>query len=97
MKSILLASALAFGVMTTGHIALAEPLKTLTNDQLDSVTAGRRDTTTETFLGNSDNICTTNCDVPGRKTETTSLNPGNPDNTNCNNCGTTTVDGPGGN
>src|SRR5215207_10200145 len=47
-----------------------------------------RDTTT--YLGSSDNECTSNCDVPGRTT--TSSNKGNPDNTKCNDCGTT---GPG--
>jgi hypothetical protein len=47
-----------------------------------------RDTTT--YLGASDNECTSNCNVPGRTT--TSSNKGNPENTNCNDCGST---GPG--
>jgi hypothetical protein len=104
-------SALALGAMT--GFAMAEPAKVvdsqtntgalvqeplrLTDGQLDGIKAGRRDTDTTVFLGNSSNECTgDNCTVPGRKTETTSLNPGNPDNTNCNNCGTTTSSGPGG-
>jgi hypothetical protein len=94
MKKILLVSALALSAMTT--IALAEP-PTLTNSQLDSILAGKRDEVIQTFLGSSNNVCTTNCNVPGRTTETTSLNPGNPLNTTCNNCGTTTTSGPGNN
>jgi hypothetical protein len=92
MKRIALLSALALGAMTT--IALAEQ-PTLTDDQLDGIKAGRRDTAEVTYLGNSNNVCTSNCEVPGRKTETTSLNPGNPSNTQCNNCGTMTSSGPG--
>ena len=53
-----------------------------------AASANSRDTTVT--LGNSDNECTSNCDVPGRTT--TSSNKGNPDNENCNDCGSS---GPG--
>jgi hypothetical protein len=91
MKTTLLFSALMLGAMTT--VALAEaPI--LTDGQLDRIVAGANQNSrdTVTYLGSSDNVCTSNCDVPGRTT--TSSNKGNPTNTNCNSCGTT---GPGNN
>ena len=91
MKRILI-SALVLGTMSS--FAFAAPLK-LTPEQLDSIAAGKQ--ATEVFLGSSDNVCTTNCDVPGRTTETTSGPPGqilNQQNLDCNNCDTTTS-GPG--
>ena len=91
MKRILI-SALVLGTMSS--FAFAAPLK-LTPGQLDSIAAGKQAVVTETFLGSSDNVCTTNCDVPGRTT--TSGPPGqiiNQDNTLCNNCDTVTT-GPG--
>ena len=84
----LLVSALALGTMSS--FAVAGPVA-LTSAQLDDVTAGAK--ATVTYLGNSNNECTTNCDKPGR---TTTTGPKgqivNNDNPDCNNCTTT---GPG--
>jgi hypothetical protein len=93
MKHILIS---AFVLGTMSSVALAAPLK-LTPTQLDTIAAGKRAVETEVFLGSSDNVCTTNCDVPGRTTDTTSGPPGqiiNQDNLDCNNCDTVST-GPG--
>jgi hypothetical protein len=78
MKQILLASALALGTMTT--VALAETT-TLTDAQMESVTAGKFTTSTETVKipGPTDLLVTTATSpngnpVPGQQSVTTVKN-----------------------
>jgi hypothetical protein len=100
MKSILLASALALSAMTTSALA---GTATLTDTQLDGITAGAHVETTTIYRGNSSNIaCSGTCDTttaPEGWTSTTTEGPKgqvvNKDTTTCNNCSTTPRTKPG--
>jgi hypothetical protein len=105
MKSILLASALALGGMTTAALA---GTATLTDTQLDGITAGAGnktgyETTTTVYKGNSNNIaCSGTCDAttaPEGWTSTSTNGPKgqvvNQDTTTCTTCSTSPRNKPG--